>query len=135
MSEKKTFILPLRVEKSKKKFFSLNLNQYRNLHFQVLNKVKVTFSKIFRDRYGYNEGVLTRKAWLKYKIYFPDNRAADLGNIGAIVDKFTSDCLTKEGYIEDDNRRIVKRISFDDGGIDKINPRAELELIEMEASK
>jgi hypothetical protein len=125
------FILPLRVQQSKKKLFSLNLNQYRNAHYQTLSNVKNTFSDIFSTLFGQNETKITEAAWLKYTIFFPDNRAADLGNIGAIVDKFTSDCLTKYGYIEDDNRRIVKRISFDDGGIDRENPRAELELIEM----
>jgi hypothetical protein len=126
------FTLPLRVNKSKNKLFSLNLNQYRNECGKALSRVKKTFTKIFSDDYGVNENGLANNVWLKYTIYFPDNRAADLGNIGAVVDKFTSDCLTKYGYIEDDNRKIVKRISFDDGGIDRENPRAELELIEME---
>lgn len=126
-----TFVLPLRVKASKRKWFVLNLNQYRNTHYQTLNNVKRRFHDIFKGRYGYNDSKPISHVHLKYTIYFKDRRKVDVGNVGSIVDKFASDCLVHFGYLEDDNREIVKKVTYEDGGVDKYDPRAELEIIEI----
>lgn len=124
------FILPLRVQQSKNKKFSCNLNLYRSAHYQVLNNAKVEFARIFEEQYGYSKNKPIERCELHYTIYWPDKRLSDLDNVGSIIAKFTGDCLTKYNYIIDDNRTVVKRIVFTDGGIDRNNPRAELELVE-----
>ena len=106
--------------------FRLNLNVYRNAHFRTLAAAKVNFKAWFYETYGSCKGPPTTDCELEYTIYFPDNRAADVANVGSIVDKFASDCLTEMGYIQDDNRKVVKSVKYVDGGIDRDNPRAEL---------
>ena len=125
------FILPLEIRQSKKKMFRCNMNIYRNTHGKTLAKIKKEFTSLFGFIYGHAHIEPIKQCSLKYVIFFPDNKVADLMNVGSVVDKFASDCLTKFGYIEDDNRRILKKVSFEDGGIDRENPRAELELIEL----
>lgn len=125
------FTLPIEIKQSKKKMFKCNLNVYRNTHYRTLNTVKNNYKDIFWMLYGDCPVEPSKLCRLHYTIYFRDNRAADLMNVGAVVDKFASDCLTEFGYIEDDNRRILKKVSFEDGGIDRENPRAELILIEL----
>lgn len=125
------FILPLEIRQSKKKMFKCNLNVYRNTHGKSLSRVKNNYKEMFRESYGECSSLPSNSCRIHYTIYFPNNRAADLMNVGSVVDKFASDCLTEFGYIEDDNRRILKKVSFEDGGIDRENPRAELELIEL----
>lgn len=125
------FILPLEIKQSNNKMFKCNMNIYRNTHGKSLSRVKNNYKDLFWRLYGDCPVDPSKLCRIHYTIYFPNNRAADLMNVGAVVDKFASDCLTEFGYIEDDNRRILKKVSFEDGGIDRENPRAELELIEL----
>lgn len=125
------FILPLEIKQSKNKIFKLNMNIFRNAHYRTLSKAKLDFADIFAEKYGHNPGEPLTNCRQEYTIFFPNNRGADVMNVGAIVEKFTSDCLTKFGWIEDDNRRVLKGVMFWDGGIDRDNPRAEIHLIEL----
>jgi len=129
------FVLPLRVEVSKKKAWALNLNNYRNAHYQTLNKAKKVFSEMFRSHYGFSETAIIEKCELVYIIFPGSNRVVDLANIGSVVDKFASDCLVSFLYIRDDNRKVVKSVTYLDGGIDKDNPRVELWLITIKDGK
>lgn len=43
------FVAPLKVIKTKTKDFILNLNNYRNAHYQVLNKTKVEFCTLMDE--------------------------------------------------------------------------------------
>ena len=43
------FVLPIRVNKSKKKMVLLNLNTYRNAHYHTLNYMKKEFKRIFLE--------------------------------------------------------------------------------------
>ena len=121
-----TISVPLSVPVSKRKSFSLNLNIYRNAHYQTLNKAKTTFT----------DSVITRlrkipaqtKIALTYTIFFPNNRKADISNIGSIVDKFFSDALVDAGVIPDDNYIYLTHVQFFFGGIDRIDPRVEVTI-------
>ena len=65
---------------------------------------------------------------LIYTIYRPNKRKVDISNIGSIVDKFVADGLVLAGILPDDNVNFVKKTSYIDGGIDRQNPRAMLEI-------
>ena len=56
----------------------------------------------------------------------------DLDNVGSILSKFTHDVLTEAEIIPDDNYQVVSKLIFEFGGIDTINPRAEVEIKEVE---
>lgn len=57
-------------------------------------------------------------------LYPPTKRKADLGN------KFESlaDMLVKAGVLQDDNYFVVPKVVLIFGGVDKENPRAEVEI-------
>lgn len=121
-----TICLPLRVPVTKKKLWSLNLNQFRNTHFQTLNKAKTTFEKEVGPLL---RGIPKLKTiTLEYVVYAPNKQLFDTNNICSIVDKFFSDTLVTCGVIEDDNYNIVVDSRFRPGGIDKGNPRVEVTI-------
>ena len=62
--------------------------------------------------------------FVKYKMFFPDDRVRD----GQSYLKPTLDYIVKQKVLEDDNRRIVKGEMWWDGGIDRENPRIEIEI-------
>lgn len=117
-------ILPLMINKSKNKMFSLNLNQYRNAHFQTLNTAKRNFEKFVS---GLNiKHKFTEPVEITYIIHPPTKRKYDISNIASIVDKFACDALIKCGVLQEDNYEHVTKITYLHGGIDKNNPRAEM---------
>ena len=86
----------------------LNLNVYRNLHYQVNNKAK----KIFKNNLiSKNTELLTIKAdrvIISYHIITYDNRKFDTMNIISVVDKYFLDALTGSGVIPDDDYSHVE---------------------------
>lgn len=121
-----TITVPLSVPVSKRKFFPLNLNIYRNAHYQTLNKAKTVFTDNVITRL--RKIPVQKKIALTYTIFFPNNRKADISNIGSIVDKFFSDALVDAGIIPDDNYTYLPHVQFFFGGIDRIDPRVEVTI-------
>ena len=119
-----TIQLPLRVPVSKSKVFYLNLNQYRNAHFQVLDKAKKAFDREVRPRLA---GIpkLT-KLTLEYILYPGTAQLCDTNNILSIEDKFFSDSLVNAGVLEDDNYKFIADSKFRFGHIDRENPRVDV---------
>ena len=66
---------------------------------------------------------------LHYK-HFVQNRRKDRDNIASIAHKFTQDALVHAGVLRDDGWGEVLN-SFDEWGIDKDNPRIEVEIEEV----
>ncbi len=62
--------------------------------------------------------------YVAYVFYSKDNRARDCSNYL----KAPEDYLVSQGVIQDDNWRIVSRISAEYAGIDKLNPRVEITI-------
>lgn len=102
----KTFIVDDYVMVGDKKFV-LNLNDYRNTHYQVLNKAKI----IFKNQLLINHPELYRikadRVEIEYFIERCDHRIFDTKNIESIVDKFFCDALVEVGCIHDDNYNYV----------------------------
>jgi biotin synthase-related radical SAM superfamily protein len=131
MSDK--IILPLYIETGKKKVkrYYLNLNVYRNTHFTILNNIKKQYTDICIDNLKntkqYNE------LFIQYKL-FP-KKLCDVNNICCVVDKFFLDALVHAKKIPDDNCKVVKQTLFSFGEFDKINPRIEIELFDLNSYK
>ena len=119
--------LYFQVGKIKKRNISLNLNTYRNLHYQVSNNVKKLMVEWVKENVKDIE--LFPKMLFRYKIYRKTKRKADLDNIGSIVHKFLADALVECGFMEDDNTDFIHRIEFIDGGVAKDNARADLTIL------
>jgi len=118
-----------KTEKSKK--YSLNLNGYRNWHFQVSNGLKVKFKEYVQSKINTSNshlGVIE----IYYTIFNKDARKSDVMNWTAVVDKFFQDCLSEMGYVEDDNWQFIKKVTSEYGGIDRKNPRIEASILAYE---
>lgn len=61
---------------------------------------------------------------IKLTIYAPDRRAGDLTNKAESI----MDLLVDNGVIEDDNWNVVPSVILCFGGVDKENPRVEIEI-------
>jgi Holliday junction resolvase RusA-like endonuclease len=126
------FSVPIRLEVgvNKKKTHYLNLNGYRNWQFQLNNQLKklfkITVAKDIRQLQP-----IEGKCKISYTIYYPTKRAFDIDNIGSVITKFTNDALVEFGILVDDNYNYVTELVFKFGGVDKDNPRCDVELEEV----
>lgn len=118
--------LPLSVNVSSKKKFIFNINNYRNGHFFVLNKAKQLLKEFIQPQL-INIPKLN-KIRLRYTLFKNDNRKCDVNNICTVADKFFCDALVEAGKLEDDNYDYLPLSVFRWGGIDKDNPRIEVEI-------
>lgn len=135
------FIVPIRIQAggAKSKIHSLNLNIYRNLNFHCNNSLKKKFRKIvLGELESMNPAHRMEKAEqasISYRIYFGSRRRTDIGNWCSVIQKFTEDALVSAGVIEDDDFKTVTESHFYFGGVDKENPRCEVEIIEIGVRK
>lgn len=120
---------PVTVPISKNKSIALNLNVYRNAHFQSLNKAKVNFKELMTKQI---EPITPmQQCQVKYVLYVGSKRLLDIANVCCIVDKFFMDALVEMGKLPDDNYEHLRNISFEYGGYDKGNPRVEIFIEEI----
>jgi hypothetical protein len=89
------FELPCYVYLGDKKI-SLNLNWYRNAHFQLLNKTKQNYFPLKFEKFH------AEKISIEYLLIWNSNRRTDLMNWISIADKYFMDWLVGLGYISDD---------------------------------
>tara|TARA_A100000171_G_scaffold40182_1_gene40286 strand:+ start:7040 stop:7420 length:381 start_codon:yes stop_codon:yes gene_type:complete len=120
----KTINLPIAIYKKGNRY-SLNLNQYRNWHYQASNQIKSIFCGIVDDRLDF---VFEGPVRIKYEYYAPNKRRVDLMNVVSVVDKFFQDAMVSKGCIEADDTSIVKRVDAIYNGIDRENPRLEVTI-------
>ena len=124
------FNLPMRVDVGKNKTFTLNLNQYRNAHYFILNKAKQTFQDEVTKTLSLEP---TDKIEIHYKVFPKTKALSDISNYCSIVDKFFSDTLVHCGIIPDDNYNHLPKVVYEFGGIDPINPRVEALIYKIES--
>lgn len=121
-----TISLPVAVAVSSKKKFNLNLNWYRNAHFQVLNKAKAEFERVV--------GPLLRgvpkldRITLEYVHFHGSGTVPDTNNVCTVADKFFADTLVSRGILQDDHPKYLTKTTFRFGGIDRKNPRIEVTI-------
>lgn len=75
---------------------SLNLNWYRNAHYQIMNKTKQCYMPLKIDMFKAN------KINISYTLVWNSNRRTDFMNWIAIADKYFVDWLVSTGCIPDD---------------------------------
>lgn len=116
--------------KSEDKKIMLNMNVYRNLHHMTNNKAKTIFKELISSYLSASCSALNLLPPYRftYTLYQASNRSTDIANILSIVDKFTCDALVELGVIKDDNCKILSEVVYRYGGVDKEDPRAELEI-------
>jgi len=115
-------ILPRKTKKDKK--IALNLNVYRNLHFQINNQMKEKYNQIMSEQL--NGKVFDVIKNIEFVLYKPSRRKIDRSNILCIVEKFFCDALVNCGCIKDDDDNYIKSTAYRTDGIDIKNPRCEI---------
>lgn len=98
-------ISPFCVPVSKNKKFMINMNEYRNVFYQTLDKAKKEYKGIMREQIL----ALPRmdRVSIDYEIVVGDKRIRDGNNIQSVTSKFFLDALVEFGVIKDDNMSIV----------------------------
>lgn len=123
------FISPLKVLATKARHFILNLNQYRNTHYRVLNNCKINYKKAMESQI--KRAPKYKTVLCLYKVYAGSRRSFDLGNVCSVHEKFFEDAFVELGKLEDDNIDIIPLVIYLGCGIDKDNPRVEIEVMEL----
>lgn len=123
------FISPLKVLKSKVKNFVLNLNQYRNTHYRVLNGCKITYKEQMKEQILKSKKY--KKVFCVYRVYNKSKRDFDLGNVCSVHEKFFEDAFVELGKLPDDNVNYIPIVVYLKGNIDKENPRVEIDVFEF----
>ncbi len=101
----------LEIGKTKKRRWSININQYRNTHYMTLNTLK----RKYEEEVGHMIPNLSFKK-AEITLTFYHKRDSDLDNTLAIQCKFFQDLLVHKGVLEDDNFNIVPRVVLLHGG-------------------
>jgi Holliday junction resolvase RusA-like endonuclease len=120
---------PIKLERPRSRDLPLNLNEYRNTHFQTLNNLKKRFKGRMEGQI--RELPILNRIEIHYTLYPASKRLCDVANILSVVDKFFCDALSELGKIEDDNYLFIPRVSYSFGQVDKNNPRAEILIKEI----
>jgi hypothetical protein len=95
--------LPRKTKADKK--ILLNLNVYRNLHFQVNNQAKNVYNMLMYSQL--RDIKLTPPIDMSFILYKKTKRLVDSSNIYCIVEKFFCDALVHWGCIKDDNDEYI----------------------------
>lgn len=107
---------------------ALNLNNYRNWQPHMSNDIKIQYADVMTDQL---RGLRFKTPIeLKYTYFKASNRTSDRSNVIAVVDKFFCDALVHHGCIPDDNDNYIRASHAYSGGVDKENPRVEIEILE-----
>lgn len=123
------FISPMKVLASKRKMLRLNLNEYRNTHYRILNNAKINYKEFMKEQI--QKAKRLGKALFVYTVYPGSKRSFDIGNICCIHEKFFEDAFVELGKLEDDNANFLPLVVYMYGGIDKDNPRVDIEAMEL----
>jgi len=114
--------LPRKTKKDKRVY--LNLNTYRNLHYQINNQVKRAYLEAIREQV---EGkVIVTPVEITYRVLKRTEVRLDKMNVIAVTSKYLLDALTNLGCWEDDNDDHVKTETILPTELDRDNPRVEI---------
>ena len=112
--------------KTKPKKYWLNLNNYRNWAFHLNNDLKIQFkNEINIPEVDKPISICS----IKYRFFYPSNQRRDIDGSLAVIAKYAQDALVDAGVILDDDYTVVKKIVGEFAGIDRANPRCEIEII------
>ena len=117
---------PLQVPRTKSTHFILNMNVYRNTHYQTLNKVKQNYKEQMTAQLSQLPKL--DRVQLVYTLYPASRRLCDITNVCSVHSKFFLDSLVELGILPDDNYHHVIRETFQFGYVDHTNPRVEIAI-------
>lgn len=117
--------MPLYIVKAGKKRY-INLNNYRNWHYQVSNQLKIAYKNIVNQEMQQFRLLKLNKIALTFILYKGDKRKVDRANVLSIHEKFFCDALVDLGYLPDDNDNYIQSTHYYSGDLDRLNPRVDV---------
>jgi len=128
MKDQVKIIMPLyfMVERKTKddKKCVINLNQYRNWHYQLSNLLKKKYCEYAWHQL--KDHTFNFEISLKFVLYKEKNYKQDRSNALSIHEKFFCDAMVYAGCIGDDNDKFIESSHYYTGGVDRNNPRVEI---------
>lgn len=122
---------PLSVYLSKKRQFILNLNNYRNLYFRLLNQSKINYKEYIKKQIEEEIYYPLNKIGIIYTVHKGDNRRYDVGNICSIHQKYFEDALVELGKLPDDRAINIPITVFLNGTISREHPRVDIRIYDL----
>jgi hypothetical protein len=113
--------------------YHLNLNNYRNWHYQTSNKLKAKYKEIAAKKLEILEmdKLGTPPYILHFILWRADKRKGDRSNPLSVHEKFFCDSMVELGYITDDNDLYIDSSRYSTGGVNKENPRVDILIEEI----
>lgn len=108
-----------------KKYFNLNMNEYRNKHFRILSKAKNNHFDVIKHQVRKIKPV-DEPIKITFVLWKEGGRKRDVSNVCSVVDKFVCDALVKLNKIPDDCHEFIPQVEYLYGGIDRKNPRCDV---------
>lgn len=108
----------------------MNLNEYRNAHFFLLDKEKKKWERITVKESIAQRIRPIRKCRLTIEFYFKDRRRHDPDNYSASL-KFILDGMVKANILPDDDFSVIESLTVRQGGI-HMNPYLVIRIEELE---
>lgn len=113
------------------KTFLVGMNWYRNAHYHISNKVKKERHELVCSQIGPSPAEKIEKYKLHITLYYK-NSNCDGSNISSLVEKYVLDAIQEHGVVENDNVKFHLGTTWEIGGQDKENPRAEVIIKEIQ---
>ncbi len=110
--------LPLEISKGKKTKYHINMNVFMRSHYTEVARMKQAYQNHVKTLLP-KTSHFTGEFKLLFIYYRPNLISRDLSNMVSIVDKFTTDVLTQQGIIPDDNVNHIKSVHYYFGGTNK----------------
>lgn len=96
-----------------------NLNVYRNMHYQALNKQKKQWAVVIKNLVREQGIEPMMRIHMRYEFWFKDRREHDPDNYSCCA-KFLQDGLVDAGILPRDNFDHIVSLTVCQGGISKI---------------
>ena len=106
------------------------MNWYQRANRFQIDEVKKAYHELIRSKLLSNKEKIKGSYQVRYK-YFYKNDNSDLKNVTSVIDKFFNDALQELGIVKNDNVKYFKESIDRVGGMDKKNPRVEIEVEEI----
>ena len=137
--------LEIRLSKTGKSKFIVNLNNYRNAHFQTLNKAKKMYSEAVKNKVlelnqdcassGFLIPGMITECKVEITLFPKTKRRVDHSNPCSICEKFTNDALTEMKVWGDDDSNVIVQSTYKFGSVDPENPRFEYRIYDIKPQR
>ncbi len=111
--------------------YIINKNNERNWNPFVCKKVKAAYAEEMAPKIKDLRFILPVK--LTFTLWKATLRKTDRTNVLSQHEKFACDALVEYGCLVDDNDDFIHSSHYYTGGIDRENPRVDIEIKEVEA--